>query len=313
MTSAIKNLKPIPKSILIFGAANHIGKPMAKFLQKEAPDIKLRLVSTDEERAESLKNEFPTQDVAVANLLDPPSLEKAVDGIEGFYLVAPPWVSPEESMTNFVTAVKKSGTAVHIVRQTAMMPGYNYRLLPKKLKEMMAGEYPDLVTKRILDESDLPVTYANFGATFMDNIIYQFGKGIREQRKMIWHHRKVPFIDPRDIAEIVARLLLSDNHRHIGLLHTINNGHDFMRWSDVAVLMSEVYGEPIEYVHDKDAFIEANATVFGPMSQMLWDFFEWEESYEEGWALNDFAERMLGRKPTTMREWLVENKAAVLG
>lgn len=35
-----------------------------------------------------------------------------------------------------------------------------------------------------------------------------------------------PGVDPREIAKVVANLLLSDNHRHIGCTHTINNGHD---------------------------------------------------------------------------------------
>ena len=306
--------KPIPKSVLIFGAANHIGKPMAKFLQKEAPKIKLRLVSSNEQRAEGLRKEFPDAEVVVADYLDLPSLEKAVDGIEGFYVSGPPYLDPNETMNNFVAAVKKSGTAIHIVRQVALMPGYNYRLLPDNLRAMMRGEYSDLVIKRILDESDLPVTYLNFGASFMDNLIYTFGKSVREQRKLIWHNRKVPYIDPRDLAEVAARLLLSDNHRHIGLLHTLNNGHDFMHASDLAALMSEVYGEPIGLVSDKKAFIEEYTPVFGPATEgFIWNFFEFEESYEVGWALNDFGERMLGRKPTTLREWLVEHKAMVLG
>ena len=104
--------KPIPKSVLIFGAANHIGKPMAKFLQKEAPKIKLRLVSSNEQRAEGLRKAFPDAEVVVADYLDLPSLEKAVDGIEGFYVSGPPYLDPNETMNNFVAAVKKSGTAI---------------------------------------------------------------------------------------------------------------------------------------------------------------------------------------------------------
>ena len=86
-----------------------------------------------------------------------------------------------------------------------------------------------------------------------------------------------------------------------------------MRFSEIPAVMSEIYGEPIEYVGDKESFIKEHSSWLGPAAEFLWGFFEFEASYEEGWALNDFGERILGRKMTTLREWLVEYKAEVLG
>jgi len=43
------NKKPILKSILIFGASNQIGKPMAEYIHKTAPQVMLRLVSSKDE------------------------------------------------------------------------------------------------------------------------------------------------------------------------------------------------------------------------------------------------------------------------
>ena len=59
--------------------------------------------------------------------------------------------------------------------------------------------------------------------------------------------------------------------------------------------------------------MEEYAPSQGPLAAFLWEFFEFEESFEGGWALNDFAETILGRKPTTVREWLIEHRAQVLG
>ncbi len=305
--------KPIPKSILIFGAGNHIGKPMAKFLEKEAPQIKLRLVTSRDEGLEPLRQEFPNAEVVKADYMDIPSLEAAVADMEGMYVASPHMLPGGLVTENLVAAIKKSGNPVHIIRQVAFMPEYNWRLLPEPMRQMMGGEYPDLAIKRIFEESGLPVTFINFGASFMDNLIYQMGRGIREERKMIWHPRKVPLIDPRDISEIAARLLLDDNAGHIGLLHTLTNNQDNMRYSEIPAIMTELYGEPIEYVGGKELFIKEYTPVFGPAVEFLWNFFEFESSYEEGWALNDFGERFLGRKMTTLREWLVEYKDEVLG
>ncbi len=302
--------KPIPKSILIFGAGNHIGKPMAKFIEKEAPQIKLRLVSSREEGIAPLKKEFPNAEVVLANYLDLPSMEAAVDGMEGIYTSVPNSLPFLPVAENFAAAVKKAGSAIHIVRQIAMVPGYNYSLMPEQMRQMMGDEYPDLVVKRIFEENKLPVTLLNFGASFMDNFSTRANRAIKEDSKLIWPPRRVPYIDANEIGEVAARLLLSDNHGHIGQMHTINNGQDNLRASEVAALRSEVFEREIEYVDGKEAFIEEYTRVFGPMAPMIWGFFEFEESYEEGWVLSDFVERTIGRKPKSLRTWLEENRDA---
>ncbi|OBJ10910.1 hypothetical protein [Mycobacterium sp. 1465703.0] len=76
-----------------------------------------------------------------------------------------------------------------------------------------------------------------------------------------------------------------------------------MRFSDVAKLISEVFGETISHDGSKEAFFTAYAHL-GDTHQAVWDLFEYERDNEVVWARNDFAECMLGRKPTTVRAWL---------
>ncbi len=310
----VERKKTIPNSVLIFGAANHIGMPMARYFEKKAPHIKLHLASTSEERAKALSESFPNAKVVVANLSDLASLESAVDGVEGIYLATPNMLEPYETTKNFISAVKASGSIKHIVRAIGIMPEYNKIVNPVKLPNPPGAEaIPDIVFKKMLDESGLPVTYLNFGASFMDNFLKVTKIAIQKERKFVWHNRKVPYIDPVEIAEIAANILLSDNAGHIGLFHTMNNGNDNLTASQVADLMSEVFGEKISYDGSKEAFIAHYEPIFGPGAQFVWQFFEYEKGYEEGWALNDFAERMLGRKPKTLAAWLVENKKEILG
>jgi hypothetical protein len=169
------------------------------------------------------------------------------------------------------------------------------------------------IAKEILDESGLPVTYLNFGATFMDNLLHLFAAPLRRERKFIMHDRLVPYLDVRDIAEVAGRLFLSDNHRHIGQFHTLNNGHDRHRASNVAKIMSDTFGETIIHDGSKEAFFTEYESVMGPGASFLWEFFEYERENEVVWALNDFVEGMLGRKPTTLRAWLQEHRTALLG
>jgi uncharacterized protein YbjT (DUF2867 family) len=306
-----ENKKPIPRSILIFGAAAHIGRPLTQFLRKEAPEIRLRLVSSSPERIDGLRRDFPDADVVSANFFDLPSLERAVDGMEGIFVVTPGGLDEKPAMTNLVAGVKKAGTAVHILRGLGLQPEANSRRIPQSIRESGLGlpvQHP--IAKQILDESDLPVTYLNFGATFIDNFFWM-KKGLVDERKLIWHNRLIPFIDPRDIGEVAGRLFLSDNHRHIGQFHTLNNGHDLMRFSDVAEVMSEVFGETITHDGSKEAFFNAYAHL-GELRDVLWNFFEYERENEVVWARNDFVERTLERQPVTVRAWLQEHARALL-
>ena len=306
------NHKPSPRSILIFGAAAHVGRPLAQFLRSQEQPIRLRLASSQLERQAELRRDFPDAEVVRADYFDLPSLEVAVEGMEGIFVITPSGTDERPAMRNLVAAVKKAGCAVHILRCVGVQPEANMRRIPTSLLKAPAlglpVQHPHV--KQILDESGLPVTYLNFGATFMDNLFWMH-EGLKRERKLIWHERLIPFIDARDIAEVAGRLFLSDNHRHIGQFHTLNNGHDLMRYSEVAALMSEVLGEPITHDGSKEAFYEAYVHL-GHRRDYLWDFFEYERANEVVWARNDFVERTLGRNPITLREWITEHARQLL-
>jgi hypothetical protein len=94
------NSKPIPRSILIFGASGHIGRPLTEFLHKEAPQIRLRLVSSQPVRIDELRRDFPQAEVVCADYFDGPSLESAVWAMEGVFVNTPPGTDERSAMTN---------------------------------------------------------------------------------------------------------------------------------------------------------------------------------------------------------------------
>lgn len=309
------NRKPIPNSILIFGASDHIGGPLATFLTRAAPSIRLRLASRSEAKAEVLRRKFPAAEVVVADYQDLPSLSKAVEGMAGVFVITPGSLNERVAMTNLVEALKGSNSLVHMLRILGLHPDENPKKIPAAMRSKGTGiEIQHLVARQILDDSGLPVTHLNCGATFMDNFMrLGMGESVRRERKLIWPEHLVPWIDPRDIGEVAGRLFLSDNHRHIGHFHTMNNGHDLLRYHEAAELMSEVWNEPIAYDGSKEAFFATYSAALGPICDFLWEYFQYEQDNEVVWALNDFVERTLGRKPTTLREWLIEHRDVVLG
>lgn len=307
------NRKPIPGSILIFGAADHIGGPLAKFLTKESPTTRLRLATRSEEKAVVLQRSLPAAEVVLADFAVPSSLEKAVKGMEGVFVITPGFADEKLYMNNLVAALKKAGTVIQILRFMGIHPDESIKQIPLALRE--SGRGPEMqhpVARAVLDASGLPVTYLNCGATFMDNFIrLGLGEEVRRDRKLIWPEHLVPWIDPREVAEVAGRLFLSNNHRHIGQFHTMNNGQDLLRYAQVADMLSDVLGYTVSYDGSKDAFLEAYAAL-GPMKDYIWDYMQYEQDNEVIWALNDFVERTIGRKPRSLREWLQEHKSALL-
>jgi uncharacterized protein YbjT (DUF2867 family) len=309
-----ENRKAIPNRVLIFGAAGHIGRPLAYNLSRESPSIRLRLSTSSAGKAASLRTAFPNAEVVDADYRDLASLHRAVEGMEGIFVVAPTGTDEAVAMTNLVAALRGSDTLVHLIRMLGMQPEANLNRIPSSLRDHGLGlpvQHP--IAKRILDASGLPVTYLNSGATFIDNFLRN-AAGLRNHRTLVWPERLIPFIDTNDIAEVAARILLSDNHRHIGQFHTMNNGQDILRFSEIAELMSEVWGVPIIHDPSREAFFEAYAVAVGrDKLSYLWDFFEYERDNEVVWARNDFVERTLGRKPMSVRQWLIDHRAALLG
>ncbi len=304
--------KKIPESILIFGANNHIGGPLAEFLHKEAPSIRLRLATTKKENVEALQSKYTYGEAVYADYMDPGSLKEAVKDMEGIFVVATTGTNEEIAMNNLVDAVKEEGKLVHLQRILGLLPMSNPYLIPEPIKRAgMAMAIQHIKAKEILDASMLPVTYLNLGATMMDNF-FKMKRGLKEEHKIIWHSRKVPYIDPRDIAETAGRLFLSDNEKHLGIFHILNNGQDNMDYHEAAKLMSEVFGFEVTCDDSYEAFEKEYGPRFGPRLPMVWEMFEYEKANEEAWALNDFVEKTIGRRPVSLREWLIENKEKLL-
>lgn len=307
--------KRLPRSILIFGASGRIGGPMAEYLTTTEPAVQLRLVSSSTAKLEALRQKFPKAEVIACDYMDTPSLEAAVADMEGIFCTTPTLLDEKTAMGNMVAAIEKAGCLVHMIRQLGLTPEMSHTRLPRELVEKGVGlpiQHP--IARSILDEAGLPVTFLNTGASFMDNFILRMRPGLRRERKLIWPERKVPYIDPAEVGEIAARLLLSNDRRHIGIFHTVNNGTDFLQFSEIAQLMSSLWGETITYDGSKDGFFsEYGDKIDAQTLAFLWNFFGYERSVEVAWAPNQCAEIILGRKPRTLSQWLSENRSAILG
>ncbi|UXC93822.1 hypothetical protein EGM87_23435 (plasmid) [Sphingobium sp. RSMS] len=217
-------------------------------------------------------------------------------------------------MGNLVETVRSAGTVKHIVRIVGYVPESSPDHVPESLTRRGGDGSQHYVAKAVLVRSKLPVTFLNVGATLMDNFLLA-AEGIRQRDTFIYPPRDIPFVDARDVGEVGARLLLSDDARHISQFHTMNNGQDQLTSEQVAEMMSDVFKRKIVHDGSRETFLRE----FGPLldqragrageGEYRWDFVQWENNDAVAWALNNFAERMLGRKPTCLRAWFMEHRA----
>jgi uncharacterized protein YbjT (DUF2867 family) len=303
-----------PRSALVFGASGHLGGPVAHHLQALSPQIQLRLVSSSQEKCSALTAAFPDAEVVVASYFDAGSISEAVQGMEAAFVVTPHFLDEEVAMRILATAFEKAGSLKRMVRILGFPPETGLNHVPQALKAFGTGvAVQHHKARNVLDGSGLPVTYLNIAAAMMDNFL-RVAPMVKENHTLVWPRRLVPHIDPRDVAEAAASLLLSTDERHTRLVHTVNNGHDLINAPQVALLMTEVFGFEVRHDGTRESFMRAHAERYvrrfhrEDASEYMWLNFEHEASMEPAWFLSDTLQRFLGRPPRTLRQWLVEHQ-----
>ncbi len=315
-----KRIKATPKRILVFGAGDHIGAPLAQYVERHAPQTTLRLATSSSERVGGLQRMFPSAEVVVANYLDQRSLETAFRDVEGVFVVTPDFFNEKEGMKSVVAAAKAVGTITHIVRILSDTPGMTLERLPQALKALGPGPAVQHFEARdILQESGLPVTFLNSAGYFMDDFLFHFSPPLKRSRKLVVpFDRLMCFTDTRDLGEAAARLLLSEEADHIGAYYHFNSGEPPLLFSQVAALMSEVLGTTIGYDGTPETFLQELGPILheitGDDRAAHYFVVNWqmERDNQEAFKASDFGARILGRQPVTLREWLQEHRERLL-
>lgn len=314
--------KPALSRIAVFGANNHIGLPLARWIAQRSPQTQLRLIVRNPANRAALEAEFPAAEVVVADYYDLVSVEAALKGAKGLFIVTPDFLDEQRAMTNVIYAARGEPGLLHIVRLIADPPGMTMERVSDALKRFGGGTaVQHLRAKALLEHSGLPVTFINIGAYFMQNFLTPFFNGaLRAERTLaVPRNRRMGFIDTADIGACAAALLLSDNQRHIGQTYHLDNGHDVMWFDEVAALMGEAFGEPIAYDGSDEAFLrhcgEGVKQYIGrpDADQYYLHYFQFEQDNETVWRKSDVVEFLTGRKATTLMDWLQTHRAAILG
>jgi uncharacterized protein YbjT (DUF2867 family) len=221
--------------ILVTGGTGRVGAEVVKELQKRKADIRLLV---RKEGASTPKG----VEVAIGDLVDPVSVEKALQGVDKLYLLNA--VVPDELTQGLIAYdLAKKLKLKHIV--------YHSVFRVDKFKDVphFASK---LAIENALREFDVPFTiirpnyFSQNDATLKDALtqagIYPMPLG----------QVGISAVDIRDIAEATAIALTSD--AHIGKTYNLN-GPDVLSGPRMAAIWSGLLGKEIRYPgDDMDAF-----------------------------------------------------------
>ena len=343
-------------SVLIFGASGHIGGPMAARIAKIAPDVKLRLATSAEAKVPALQAQFPTAEVVVCSYYDTDAMASAMQGIEAVYMITPDFTDERVTVGNMIAACKAEPAFRHLLRLMGDPPGMTMEKIPEHLRNFRGGASAaagHTIAREMLNASGLPVTYTSIGAYYMDDLCGVWhGRGIRKAdilAEVTCHH--MPYVDPADVGEASANILLRRDPSDIGRDFMLHNAIDLWDFHDVSRMLSDVLGRKITYQEGPEAFKKWNgpaliAALGDGAPEFFVDYFNWEHDVvadlveeqlgglkgkiggwvqrsaprwlreriarslwnakEEGIVYEDL-EKLLGRKPNVLENWLSAN------
>jgi uncharacterized protein YbjT (DUF2867 family) len=221
--------------VLAIGGAGHVGSEVVKELLKRKAEVDV-LVRKEGTKVSEGAN------AVVGDLLDPVSLEKALDGIDKLYLLNA--VTPDE-LTQALIAydLAKRVKLKHIVYHSVFRVDH-------------FKDVPHFASKFALESAlrtfDLPFTIIR------PNYFNQNDVGLKEPLMKAGIYPMplgpvgVSTVDVRDIAEATAIALTTAGHE--GKTYNLN-GPDIVSGLGAAAIWSEVLGKQIKYAgHDMDAF-----------------------------------------------------------
>lgn len=223
--------------ILVTGGTGNVGGEVVKQLQKRNADIRLLVRKESEATPKGVE-------VAVGDLLDPVSVQKALHGVDKLYLLNA--VAPDELTQGLIAYdLAKRLKLKHIVYHSVFRVDH-FKDVPHFASK--------LTIENALREFDVPFTiirpnyFSQNDATLKDPLtkagIYPIPLG----------DVGVSAVDIRDIAEATAIVLTSDEH--YGETYNLN-GPEALSGPKAASIWSKLLGKEIRYGgHDMDAFEE---------------------------------------------------------
>ncbi len=284
--------------ILVTGATGHFGKAVIDFLiAKGIPSGNIAALVRDEAKAADLKSKGVV--VKIGDYLQYDTLVNAFKGVDKLLLVSSSDIEDRSlQQANAVNAAKEAG--VKYILYTSFERKNDTESSPIAF---IAKAH--LETDALIRNSGIPYTIFR-NNLYMDFIPVFIGDKVLETG-IYWPagETKAAFATRADMAEAAAVVLTGEGHegKEYGISNTEN-----VSFNSVAEVLSQIAGKPISYTSPSADEYKSALTQAGVPAAYVDMFASFAEAIKQGEFETNTSdlEKLLGRKPTTLAEYLKE-------
>jgi uncharacterized protein YbjT (DUF2867 family) len=284
-------------TILIAGATGATGSVSTKLLLENGFPVRA-FVHKDDERAHKLQ--ALGAEIFVGELLDFRAVRRAFEGIKRAYFVYPMRPGVVQATAHYVQAAleAKAEFIVNMSQRTAR---------PDALSDSALQHW---LAERVFDWADTPVTHLR--PTIFNEWLLYVRKGIREG------HYRVPFgptgksatISAEDQGAVIAEIL-ANPASHAGQTYPLL-GPVELTPPEIAEIVSQTLGKPVRYERITGAqwVEEFSSTPDIPFLVQHMSAVAEMHALGQTAGTNDVVERITGRKPQSVAEFVKKHRAA---
>jgi uncharacterized protein YbjT (DUF2867 family) len=277
---------------LITGATGDIGSKVVELLIRKGE--RPRVFARDLHKARARFGD--RADIFVGDLANPSSLAMALQGVEALFLVNSGPQIPERDEAAVTAA--KAARVKHVVKLSSMDVQHGLAI----------GAWHER-GEAAVRASGLPYTFVQ-PSGFMSNLM-AWAPSIKAEgvvRASTGDGRRA-FIHSADIAEVVVTALTTRVHDGESLPIT---GPEALSFADVTARVAAAIAKPLAFqpISDDEAR-QRYSQISGSAEETEAHVALWRAIREERLAtVNDNVQRILGRKPIALDQWLIENAVA---
>ena len=276
--------------ILVTGASGSVGKSVLREVAKSGAKHRAMYRSAVEAQKAP-----PGTETVIADFAKKDTIAAALKGAESVYLVCSPIPELVQLESNMIDACVVAGVK-HVVLNSAMGAGDYNKSFPSWHRKVEDKLRATQLSYTILRPN-----------SFHQNVVAFFAPSIRAQGVFYgsMQNARNSFIDVRDIAAIAAKALAGG--AHAGKTYELN-GPQALNYSELAEKISQVAGRGVKYV---DIPMEAQKKAMLDQHMPEWQvtaLLELQGYYlsGKGGEIDDLVQRLLGRAPITMDQFLAE-------
>ena len=283
--------------ILITGASGQVGGTVLQELLRMGKPLR-GMYRSEQEAATAPQGANPV----VADFADRASLDRALEGVDGVYLVCSPVPQLVELESNVIDACRERGIR-HLVLNSAMGAGEYDKSFPRWHYEV----------ERHLQQSGVPGTILR-PESFMQNVVNFFSGTIKTQHAFYAAVGDAPiaFIDVGDIGAVAAKVLTSEGHS--GKIYTLTGGES-LTYSQVAKKLSKLLGVTVNYVNLSMELLKQSMRDLGMPQWQVDALADLQAFYASGpgTRVTHDVQQILGREPIGFDQFLADHSAAFVG